>query len=598
MAKKFFRVFVVALLALSACSIDRDYDLRKDVDKTITVVPGATLPIGSLEPVSIGPVVRSLVKIQKQLIKKSDILDFDEGGNLCVAIDSSKNNVEYKIDSIAIISSQSENAVEIPATFPSGWKSTEIKAEVPMKFTLESKGLGSKITAVREVNLEPMVWDLSLHLDGLNGFTLTKGTQIILPDWAFISNVFSPFTQTSDHVMTLSEDFTVSGGLSAFVVVNRVFVDNGIEVPEESEMNMEGTITLKGNIKLSSADSDTELSGDQTLKGKASVYIPQGKFDNAEVKLGETPVVLNLIKFPVTLNLLTQFADLEPYDLECEFQVEGQYPIGVDYSAILRIYDDNMDAIGEFPVGSYYGEPRIYFPPKMNTSLYFSGSGQNAPEGAITYKIDGLLDTFREKENIMVVSFGSVKVSQEDTWVKVQPGVDYGFKVTTRAIMPLRLGKDASIEVDRDIHGFNVDTTMALDYISPMRIKMDAINTIPVDLNLNVEMIDVDGNVVSEYSPVIKSDIKAGTLDNPSTSEIQIGFNTDTIVPFDGMRIHFSIGGGVMTNTPLNEEQAIALRNIVLEVPEGLTVDPRLVKYINYLNKVRQQTILIIGGEK
>jgi hypothetical protein len=596
MSIKHFFFAAVATLAFSACSIDRDYDLRDEKDMTVTVVPGATLPIGSLEPVSIGPVVRSLVKIQKQLIKKSDILDFDEGGNLCVMIDSSKNQVEYLIDSLAIVSSHNENAVEIPATFPSGWKSTEIKAEVPMKFSLQTKGLGTKIKAVREVNLEPMIWDLSIYIDELKGFTLCKGTQIILPDWAFISNVFSPFTQTSDHVMTLSEDFTVSGGLSTFVVVNRLFVNDGIDVPEESEMDMEGTITLKGGIKLSSADSDMELSGDHTLKGKASVYIPQGKFDTAEVKLGETPVVLNLMKFPMTLNLLTEFADLEPYDLECEFQVESQYPAGVDYSAILRIYDDEMDTLGEFPMGKIYGKPGIYFPPKMNTSLYFSGSGENAPEGAITYKIDGLLDTFREKESIMVVAFGSVQVSQDDDWVKIQPEVDYGFNVTTRAIMPLRLGKDASVAIDRDIHGFNVDTTMALDHISPIKIKMDAINTIPVDLNLHVEMIDEDGNIVEEYSPVVKSDIKAGTLDKPSTSEIEIGFNTDTIVPFDGMRINFSIGGGVMTNTPLNEKQAIALRNIVIEVPEGLTVDPKLIKYFNYLNKVRQQTILIISG--
>ena len=135
---------------------------------------------------------------------------------------------------------------------------------------------------------------------------------------------------------------------------------------------------------------------------------------------------------------------------------------------------------------------------------------------------------------------------------------------------------------------------MALDFISPMRIKMDAVNTIPVDLNLHVEMIDKEGNVVSEYSPVVKSDIKAGTLDAPSSSKVEIGFNTDKIVPFDGVRIEFSIGGGVMTNTPLNEKQAIRLKNIALEVPEGVTVDPKLVRYITYLNRIKQDVERLI----
>ena len=590
MKKIRFWASVFVMLALSACTIDKDYDLNKEVDLRVTVVPGATLPIGSLESVSIGPLVRGIVKVQKQVLKKTDLFEFDEGGNLCVLIDSSKREVEYLIDSVAIQPSQKIDKVEIPANFPSGWKSKEIPVKIPMGFTLGTKGLGNRISAVREVDLEPMEWVISFSLAPLKGFTLLKGTEISLPDWAFASESSGPFSLTSDHVLTLGKDLTVSSedGLKIPVTVDKLFVESGIQVPDESEMNLEGTISLDGTIRLSSADVTSEVSGDVNLGGETSVNIPEGKFDEAEVILGETPVVLNLFSFPVTLNLLTSYADLEPYDLECEFQVESRYPAGVEYSTILRIYNEEFDALGEFPLGSFYGKTPIHFPAEMNTSLYFSGSGSNAPEGSMSYKIDGLTDVLQSKESVMAVSFGSVEVSQDETWVKVRPGVDYGFQVTNRAIMPLRLGKDASFSADKDIHGFAVDTTMALDFISPMRIKMDAVNTIPVDLNLHVEMIDKEGNVVSEYSPVVKSEIKAGTLDAPSSSRVEIGFNTDTIVPFDGVRIEFSIGGGVMTNTPLNEKQAIRLKNIALEVPEGLTVDPKLVRYITYLNSIKQ----------
>ena len=596
MKKIRFWASVFVMLALSACTIDKDYDLNKEVDLRVTVVPGATLPIGSLESVSIGPLVRGIVKVQKQVLKKTDLFDFDEGGNLCVLIDSSKREVEYLIDSVAIQPSQKIDKVEIPANFPSGWKSKEIPVKIPMGFTLGTKGLGNRISAVKEVDLEPMEWVISFSLAPLKGFTLLKGTTIELPEWAFASETSGPFSLTSDHVLTLGKDLTVSSedGLKIPVTVDKLFVKSGIQVPDEAEMNLEGTISLDGTLRLSSADVTSELSGDVNLGGEASVIIPEGKFDEAEVILGETPVVLNLFSFPITLNLLTSYADLEPYDLECEFQVESRYPAGVEYSTILRIYNEEFDALGEFPLGSFYGKTPIHFPAEMNTSLYFSGSGRNAPEGSMSYKIDGLTDVLQSKESLMAVSFGSVEVSQDETWVKVRPGVDYGFKVTNRAIMPLRLGKDASFSADKDIHGFGVDTTMALDFISPMRITMDAVNTIPVDLNLHIEFIDKDGNVVNEYSPVVKSDIKAGTLDSPSSSKVEIGFNTDTIVPFDGMRIEFSIGGGVMTNTPLNEKQAIRLKNIALEVPEGVTVDPKLVRYITYLNRIRQDVERLI----
>jgi len=534
--------------------------------------------------------------VQKQVLKKTDLFEFDEGGNLCVLIDSSKREVEYLIDSVAIQPSQKIDKVEIPANFPSGWKSKEIPVKIPMGFTLGTKGLGNRISAVREVDLEPMEWVISFSLAPLKGFTLLKGTEISLPDWAFASESSGPFSLTSDHVLTLGKDLTVSSedGLKIPVTVDKLFVESGIQVPDESEMNLEGTISLDGTIRLSSADVTSELSGDVNLGGEASVSIPEGKFDEAEVILGETPVVLNLFSFPITLNLLTSYADLEPYDLECEFQVESRYPAGVEYSTILRIYNEEFDALGEFPLGSFYGKTPIHFPAEMNTSLYFSGTGRNVPEGSMSYKIDGLTDVLQNKESVMAVTFGSVEVSQDEVWAKVRPGVDYGFKVTNRAFMPLRLGKDASFSADKDIHGFGVDTTMALDFISPMRITMDAVNTIPVDLNLHIEFIDKDGNVVSEYSPVVKSDIKAGTLDAPSSSRVEIGFNTDTIVPFDGLRIEFSIGGGVMTNTPLNEKQAIRLKNIALEVPEGVTVDPKLVRYITYLNRIRQDVERLI----
>ena len=121
---------------------------------------------------------------------------------------------------------------------------------------------------------------------------------------------------------------------------------------EDSEVNLDGDIILKGDFRFSSADVHEELSGDVAIDAKATLVTPEGKFDSAEVILGETPVVLSLMTFPITLNLLTNFAGLEPYDLECEFQVESRYPIGVEYSSIVRLYNDDLDAIGEFPIGS------------------------------------------------------------------------------------------------------------------------------------------------------------------------------------------------------------------------------------------------------
>ena len=79
--------------------------------------------------------------------------------------------------------------------------------------------------------------------------------------------------------------------------------------------------------------------------------------------------------------------------------------------------------------------------------------------------------------------------------------------------------------------------------------------------------------------------------------ESKLYVSEEKFIPFDGVRIEFSIGGGVLTNTPLNEKQSIGLKNIYLEAPEGATVDPKLIRYLRRLNQIRQAVMVIINGE-
>ena len=113
---------------------------------------------------------------------------------------------------------------------------------------------------------------------------------------------------------------------------------------------------------------------------------------------------------------------------------------------------------------------------------------------------------------------------------------------------------------------------------------MDVENTIPVTFNADAYAIDENGDVIEGVTLKIKDDaaVKAGSLESPTVSEIVFELkNSRESIVLNGLVINFKAsadGDDRFSDIPLNENQSLHFKNIVLNLPEGVSAD------INELN--------------
>lgn len=107
--------------------------------------------------------------------------------------------------------------------------------------------------------------------------------------------------------------------------------------------------------------------------------------------------------------------------------------------------------------------------------------------------------------------------------------------------------EDASIDFDR--------LTLTLDFI----------NYIPLRFVLTAVAIDVEGKQLQDISIELNADIKGGTLNNPSTTPLEVVINGDgDITRLDGIRLLIEVyaPGDDLLGTPVQPEQCVRAENI------------------------------------
>lgn len=112
--------------------------------------------------------------------------------------------------------------------------------------------------------------------------------------------------------------------------------------------------------------------------------------------------------------------------------------------------------------------------------------------------------------------------------------------------------------------------------LTKAQLTLDAVSSVPLEFSLQAEAIDAGANVISGIDVLLEGKIIAGSLDNPSESKLILNLSAEGAdVAFDGLRLRMSTisGGPSLAGIPLNEAQGIEMKNLVLRVPEGITLD-------------------------
>ena len=83
----------MSLLLLAACSVDKAFDLSKDIDMTVSVGGGVTIPLGSTEKILLTEMIDTL---------DSDVIRADENGFYSIYKDGEIDATNFKVNEVDI----------------------------------------------------------------------------------------------------------------------------------------------------------------------------------------------------------------------------------------------------------------------------------------------------------------------------------------------------------------------------------------------------------------------------------------------------------------------------------------------------------------
>ena len=153
-------------------------------------------------------------------------------------------------------------------------------------------------------------------------------------------------------------------------------------------------------------------------------------------------------------------------------------------------------------------------------------------------------------------------------------GVDYSIEV------PLAFGKDLYISYSTDFNGWNENfsSTSESDYkldLKEASIKFDFINSIPLELGLSAEAIDIDGNVMCDIDVELEGTLAAGNINNETSAAVvvKIVATQEALDRFDGLRLNIEATSGDMEGVALNKDQGVRLENISANIQGGIQLD-------------------------
>ena len=153
------------------------------------------------------------------------------------------------------------------------------------------------------------------------------------------------------------------------------------------------------------------------------------------------------------------------------------------------------------------------------------------------------------------------------------PSADYDFDIDYDFVIPLDFGEDLHMELSETMGGFSGVFGQMLEKNS-VQLTGDVTSTLPIQLELNIEMLDVQGNVVEMASPVSMVIAPCNADGSASVSPLSLTLEAAkgaSIQAVDALRLSFIVTAPG-TGGPIREDEYVQA-NLKLSLPHGITID-------------------------
>lgn len=593
-------LFVALTLTLPATfnsCVNEDYDLTKDIDKTICIDGEISAPIGNSETIF----VTDLLNLDGD---ESDVLFLDINDNYVLTFMGNRTETSFTIPSFRFSGDIVTNGghlglikrSDIMEELAPGLSGTGLP--VPKGLTVKRTFDASTTPLEIDEDIPEEVTDVKdIHGNAVAKVTFLanagkatlSGLTVDFPDYL----IFAGISKGQIDCDFDKESNTLRfGQVEVGRVMSEVSLDiTGIDLTKipagQGFIRDRHKILLNDNITLTGFEVSllTDDLGNTFGDIPEEVHIDTGiKINSLDIKdvtvkvdpkVAITPQAINVGKLPDFVN--GDGAVLDLYDPQIMLFLGNDSPLTMSFNADLESYKGasrNTVHIGD----NGGATDKITVKSGMTSRIYLSRTGESAPSGYQNVKVSNLSDIVKNVPER--ISIANIDVKADDEFVTVQTDKSYNFYCSYSIIAPLAFGKDMRIDYCSDYDGWNeIFNSEDVDYeINSAVVTFDCVNTIPFGIEMTAAAIDKEDNVIPEITVTIEGNVSSGSVDKPSKTQMTLNLKTssgDDMRRLDGIRMNNRISGADNDHSGvcLNKRQSIKLENMKIKIKGAINTE-------------------------
>lgn len=561
------KTFSCAFVLLSSCMlscVDSEYDLSKDLDMTVTVGgENLTIPASNTKNITLEKIFD---------LNEESTVKADADGNYALSQTGKGSDTRVSIEEITIKSS--EIALQSARTelnymmSPSG--TLEATVNDKTSFSIDKRNITTDVTELYSSDVI-MPASLRMNIEGSNSLTLKKGFQIEFPDYMTITTT-DQRVKITGSVLTFIQDINVSQNSALYIPIQVTRIDfesmgtgKGLVAPGHlviaDDINISGTSTTTGGSAIQMI-MDTEIKIDEIQLTQVTAKV------NPEINVSIDPIAIN--NLPDFLK--DEQVRIDMTDPKIYLTVSNTSPVEVNFSGVLKSYKGGK-LLASVPVGQ---SPNLITIPGNQPDEYIiclhrlNKNVEGADASVTVENLNDLIETIPDE-----IRMDNIEAKASDKRCTIVLGSTYNVKTDYEINAPLQFNEGTNIVYSDVIDNWNKDVKDLS--VKEVVITMDAQNSIPLTMNMEVKAINKNGTVLNSISTEVSSQIAAGTMENAKVTPLEITLKSTDAKAFkelDGLKYEVSATSSAETSGKvLNKNQYLRLENMTIKIKGGVTVD-------------------------
>ena len=414
---------------------------------------------------------------------------------------------------------------------------------------------------------------------------LSKGFTIDFPDWLTLKKnddidaYIIENKQDNKNIITFVKDYRIDlKQPAAFtLLVTRIDVPEGFLI--DGGVDSEGRSYKKLHIVGYETRNMILIDGDTYVKPSDFTRVPY------KAELDMVLSFRNIVAQSATLSLNVDesLPDMEINLPELPELLTGNGVVMDLYDPAMYMNFRNLSPL-ELNV---YAHLYSYRNSQMLMDMHFGENGEDKPI-TVPRQFDGSIGVSRRGEGEMMANPGlgmffrtipdmvqikDIRLIASRDYASIVAGQEVEFSFGYELDAPLAFGPDLAMDLEYELAGFQLSINDV--NVKKAVLTLDAVNSIPLSLNVTAVVLDSEGMPVNDMEITIDNEIKAGSVQSPTESSVTLTLTSEAeYLNLDGLRLCFrATCPPECQGIVLNENQTLELKEIKISLPEGASVD-------------------------